>query len=48
MDTNFIGMPEEGYGFSNNAKVFFGPPNFGAASFTIDTELKKISINITY
>ena len=48
MDTNFLGLPEEGYGFSNDAKVFFGPPNFQEASFTINAEQKKISIHIIY
>lgn len=27
LDTNFIGMPKEGFGFSNNAKGMFGPPD---------------------
>ena len=26
MDTNIIGMPKEGFGFSNNATGTFGPP----------------------
>ena len=26
MDTNIVGMPKEGFGFSNNAKGTFGPP----------------------
>jgi uncharacterized protein (DUF2141 family) len=28
MDTNFVGMPKEGVGVSNNAKSSFGPPSF--------------------
>jgi len=36
MDTNFVGIPKEQYGFSNNAKGFMGPPTFKAASFTVD------------
>ena len=36
MDTNFVGIPKEQYGFSNNAKGFMGPPTFEAASFTVD------------
>lgn len=36
MDTNFVGMPTEQYGFSNNAKGFMGPPSFEDASFTVD------------
>ena len=48
MDTNFIGLPKEGYGFSNDARVFFGPPNFEAASFIIGEKFKKISLHIVY
>lgn len=28
LDTYWIGAPNEGYGFSNNAKAKFGPPKF--------------------
>ena len=48
MDTNFVGMPNEGYGFSNDARVFLTPPTFEAASFVIDKKLKKISLYIVY
>ena len=48
MDTNFIGLPKEGYGFSNDARVFLGPPNFSAASFVIGDVFKKINIHIIY
>ena len=48
MDTNFVGMPNEGYGFSNDARVFFAPPTFEAASFVIDEKLEKISLYIVY
>ncbi len=42
---NWIGLPEEGYGFSNNARVYLRPPSFSAASFSFsggvfDTEVK--------
>lgn len=36
MDTNFLGMPTEGYGASNNARGSMGPPKFDAAKFTHD------------
>ena len=32
MDTNFIGIPKEGVGASNDAKGRFGPPKFEAAA----------------
>ena len=31
----FLSIPKEKYGFSNNAKVFFGPPKFEDASFFV-------------
>lgn len=37
LDTNWVGMPTEGFGFSNNAKSKFGPPAFENTVF----ELKK-------
>lgn len=40
MDTNFLGIPSEGYGFSNNAKGFMSAPSFKACSFTAEKELR--------
>jgi len=37
LDSNLIGVPTEGYGFSNDASGAFGPPSFdGAAVRTAD------------
>lgn len=33
MDKNMLGIPKEGYGFSNNASGAFGPPSYKKASF---------------
>lgn len=33
MNTNFFGLPKEGYGFSNNVMGTFGPPSLSKASF---------------
>lgn len=33
LDTNFFGIPKEGFGFSNDAMGKFGPPSFEKASF---------------
>ena len=35
MGTNMIGFPTEPFGFSNNAPVSFGPPEFAAAAFEV-------------
>ncbi|MEP1096469.1 MAG: DUF2141 domain-containing protein [Cyclobacteriaceae bacterium] len=41
LDTNFMGIPKEPYGFSNNPSTRFGPPSFEGASFKVgsDTEI---------
>ena len=36
LDSNFIGIPNEGYGFSNNARVFFGSPSFKKQLFEVN------------
>ncbi len=38
LDTNWIGIPREGYGFSNNAKGKFGPPSFKEMIFKINQD----------
>lgn len=40
MDKNFLGIPQEQYGFSNNAKGTFGPPSFKEAAFTMSQDLR--------
>lgn len=37
LDTNWFGIPKEGFGFSNNPSINFGPPAFGKTIF----DLKK-------
>ena len=48
MNTNFIGLPKEGYGFSNNAKVNFAPPVFEAAAVNLDVGDKSIRLRVVY
>lgn len=38
MDTNWVGMPKEGFGFSNNAKGTFGPPAHEKTIFEIKSD----------
>lgn len=42
IDVNWLGIPKEGYGFSNNAKAAFRPPSFEKMIFVVkgDTILK--------
>ena len=45
MDFNFIGLPTEIYGFSNNKRPgLLGPPNFKACMIKIDKPVVKIKI----
>ena len=48
LDTNFLGIPREGVGASNNAKGHFGPPSFRAASFGYTGGHMDLRIVITY
>jgi uncharacterized protein (DUF2141 family) len=47
MDTNSIGKPTEGYGFSNNVMGKFGPPAFEKWLFDISFD-KKIFLKPNY
>ena len=48
MDFNFLGMPLEGYGFSNDASALFGPPSFERAAFRLLPRASGISISGRY
>lgn len=47
-DKGFLGLPLEGYGFSNDARPGFGPPSFTKAAFTVDGNAKVITITVQY
>ena len=48
LDTNWMGIPTEGYGFSNDAKASLGAPSFSAASFLYDGRYIKLTIKLHY
>lgn len=48
MDFNFLGMPLEGYGFSNDASAMFGPPSFEAASFKLAARDSFVPVKVRY
>jgi uncharacterized protein (DUF2141 family) len=48
MDFNFLGMPLEGYGFSNDASAPFGPPSFEAAAFKLTPRASFIPVKVRY
>ena len=47
LNTNFMGIPKEGYGFSNNAKGTFGPPSFDKTVFEV-TKSDTMQCTVTY
>ena len=44
LDTNWIGIPKERFGFSNNAMGRFGPPDFDAVRFALDGPRLELEI----
>jgi uncharacterized protein (DUF2141 family) len=46
--TNWMGKPQEGYGFSNDAKGTLGAPSFEAASFPYNGERLNMTIALHY
>lgn len=48
LDTNFIGIPTEGYGVSNNPKPRFRAPRYREAVFELPAEGKTARISLQY
>ena len=46
VDTNFLGIPTEDYGYSNNASSWFGPPSWDKAKFIFDKTEMTIEIEV--
>jgi len=46
MDKNMMGIPKEAYGFSNNAKGFFGKPDYKDVKFELKSSEKQIDIKL--
>ena len=46
LDTNLVGLPTEPYGFSNDARGSFGPPEFEDMSFSVGDEPVTIEITL--
>lgn len=47
LDT-FAGIPREGFGFSRNPAIGFGPPRFAAARFQIDGDAERQQVRMRY
>jgi uncharacterized protein (DUF2141 family) len=48
LGTNWLGVPREGYGFSNDAKASMSAPSFKAASFSYDGQNLDLTIRLNY
>ena len=46
LDTNFVGFPKEGFGFSNNAMGRMGPPSFDQAKFELASGSLRLEISM--
>ncbi len=47
-DYNWLGLPKEGYGFSNDAKGMLSAPSFSQASFVYDGQSLELKITLRY
>jgi uncharacterized protein (DUF2141 family) len=48
MDKNFVGMPKEGYGASNNPKKKKRAPSFDEAKFSLNASEQTVEIYLIY
>jgi uncharacterized protein (DUF2141 family) len=48
LDANWLGIPTEGYGFSNDATGVLGAPSFAAASFRYDGQNVDLTMSLRY
>ena len=48
LDVNWLGIPVEGYGFSNDASALLGAPSFAAASFPYGGENLEMTVGLHY
>lgn len=48
LDTNFIGIPTEGFAFSNNPRTTMGPPSFAEAKVIVHQRRVPVSLTMKY
>ena len=48
VDRALFGIPKEGVGFSNDAKIRFGPPKWEDAAFSYDGSDRTIGVKLRY
>lgn len=47
-DLTVLGVPAEGYGFSNNPRLYFGPPKIGQVRFPAHVGDNEIAVRMRY
>ncbi len=48
LNTNYLGIPKEGFGFSRNPRIITGPPKFGDSAVFVAGSSTDIQINLNY
>jgi len=48
LDTNFLGLPVEGYALSNGVRAVMSKPTFQQAAFTVSNGDKPVALHIRY
>jgi len=48
LDTNFLGLPVEGYALSNGVRAVMAKPTFQQAAFTVGAGDKPVALHIRY
>jgi uncharacterized protein (DUF2141 family) len=48
LQTNFLGVPKQGYGFSRNPSTSFGPPSFNDAAYAYPGGATSWPVKLTY
>lgn len=47
-DRNWIGLPTEGFGVSNNPTLYFAPPSFEEAAFKVNGGITHVEVEVKY
>lgn len=48
LDTNWVGVPKEGFSFSNKAKALLSAPSFSTSSFQYDGRNIDMTMSLSY
>ncbi len=47
-DRNWIGLPTEGFGVSNDPTLFLAPPSFEESSFEVGEDIVHVDVDVKY